>query len=148
MRESLDEPISVIWYYNAKSRHLQPHRLNWNGQEYALGKVDFWHKTRQGDLLIHHFSISGWGMHSGGAHGAAEKRSKTYTEYGARASQVATQRSAGTNSGVAGSAGEQDIGVHVPEAYFKLALNTDTLQWTLEEYMTANDMILEYGRVT
>lgn len=95
MRESLDEPVSVIWFYNAKSRTAQPYRLNWNAQEYMLGKIDFWHKTRQGDTLIHHFSI-------------------------------------------ADTAGE---------ACFKLALNTDTLQWTLEEYMTANDMILEYRRV-
>ncbi len=92
MRESLDEPVSVIWFYNAKSRSFKPHRLNWNGQEYALGKIDFWHKTKQGDLLVHHFSIA-------------------------------------------------DI---LGQAYFKLALNTDTLQWTLEEYMTASDMVVEY----
>lgn len=92
MRESLDEPVSVIWFYNAKSRNLQPHRLNWNGQEYALGKIDFWHKTKQGDLLIHHFSIA------------------------------------------------DTLG----QVYFKLALNTDTLQWTLEEYMTASDMVVKY----
>ena len=94
MRESLDEPISVIWFYNAKSRNLQPHRMNWNGQEYALGKIDFWHKTRHGDTLIHHFSI-------------ADREG---------------------------------------QAYFKLALNTDNLQWTLEEYMTAADMSIEYRR--
>jgi len=94
MRESLDEPVSIIWFYNAKSRHMQPHRMSWNGQEYALGKIDFWHKTKHGDTLIHHFSI-------------------------------------------ADTAGQ---------AYFKLALNTDTLQWVLEEYMTANDMVMEYER--
>jgi len=94
MRESLDEPISVIWFYNAGKKHIQLHRMNWNGQDYFLGKIDFWHKTKHGDTLIHHFSIAD-------AEGSA---------------------------------------------YFKLALNTDTLQWALEEYMTANDMALEYAR--
>lgn len=92
MRESLDEPVSIVWFYNAKSRSMQPHRMNWNGQEYGLGKIDFWHKTKKGDTLIHHFSI-------------ADREG---------------------------------------QAYFKLALNTDNLQWTLEEYMTAGDMVVEY----
>jgi len=92
MRESLDEPVSVVWYYHAKTKHLQPHTVSWNGQDYRLGKIDFWHKTRHGDTLIHHFSI------------------------------------ADTKG----------------QVYFKLALNTDTLQWTLEEYMTAQDMIIQY----
>lgn len=94
MRESLDEPVSVLWFYNAKLHHMQPYRMSWNNQDYVLGKIDFWHKTRHGDTLIHHFSIA------------------------------------------------DTLG----QAYFKLALNTDTLQWTLEEYMTAHDMTLEYGR--
>ncbi len=96
MRESLDEPVSVIWIYNAKSRSMQPHRMSWNGQEYQLGKIDFWHKTRHGNTLVHHFSI-------------ADREG---------------------------------------QAYFKLALNTDSLQWVLEEYMTANDMVVEYARTT
>ena len=96
MRESLDEPISVVWFYNAKSHSMQPHRMSWNGQDYLLGKIDFWHKTRQGDTLIHHFSIA------------------------------------------------DTLG----QAYFKLALDTDSLQWTIEEYMTAADMSIEYRRVT
>ena len=96
MRESLDEPVSVVWYYNARTRHMQPHMLTWNLQDYLLGKIDFHHKTKQGDTLIHHFSVSD------------------------RMGQV----------------------------YFKLALNTDTLQWTIEEYMTANDMAITYAHST
>ncbi len=57
MRESLDEPVSVVMYYNASQRHVQPYRLSWQGQDYMLGKVDFWHKTRKGDKLTHHFSM-------------------------------------------------------------------------------------------
>ena len=94
MRESLDEPVSVVWYYDAKRRAMRPHTLNWNNQDYRLGKIDFWHQTRSGRTLIHHFSIS-------------------------------------------------DVD---GRAYFKLALNTDNLQWTIEEYMSANEMVMEYRR--
>lgn len=94
MRESLDEPVSVVWYYNARTRQMQPYMLTWNNQDYHLGKIDFWHKTWDGKYRIHHFSI-------------ADK---------------------------AGS------------AYFKLALNTDTLQWVIEEYMTGHDAAITYNR--
>lgn len=94
MRSSLDEPVSVVWYYNAKARHMQPYSLSWNNQEYQLGKIDFWHKTWKGKYQIHHFSIAD------------------------KAGQV----------------------------YFKLALHTNTLNWTLEEYMTAENMELHYAR--
>lgn len=94
MRESLDEPVSVVWFYNAKNHHMQPYRLSWNNRDYVLGKIDFWHKTRSGNTLIHHFSI------------------------------------ADTDG----------------QVYFKLAFNTDNLQWTIEEYMTGQDMAVEYGR--
>lgn len=96
MRESLNEPVSVVWYYDAKRRHMQPYMLTWNNQEYQLGKIDFWHKTWSGKHQIHHFSI-------------ADKLGRVY---------------------------------------FKLALSTDNLQWTLEEYMTDQDMSVTYGRST
>ncbi len=94
MREGLNEPVSVIFYYDAVHRHVQPYQLTWQGREYRLGKVDFWHKTRRGDTLTHHFSI-------------VDK--------------------AGT-------------------AYFKLGLDSSTLHWVIEEYMTADEMEVTYGR--
>jgi hypothetical protein len=94
MRESLNEPVSVVSYYNSSSRQVQPYQLNWQGQIYKLGKIDFWHKTRRGDILIHHFSMG-------------------------------------------------DVG---GTAYFKLALDATTLHWTIEEYMTADQMEVVYER--
>jgi hypothetical protein len=94
MREGLDEPVSVVWYYDSTHRTTKPHIMNWNGQDYRLGRLDFWHKTRAGRTLIHHFSIAD-----------TEGR-----------------------------------------AYFKLALNTDSLQWTIEEYMTAGEMVSHYRK--
>lgn len=58
MRESLDEPISVVLYFDSKTNLIQPYRLSWNGRDYQLGKVDFHHETKEGMTLIHHFSLS------------------------------------------------------------------------------------------
>lgn len=94
MREGLDEPVSIVWYYNAAARHMKPHSLTWNGRDYRLGSIDFWHRTTKGKTLVHHFSVAD-------ADG---------------------------------------------QVYFKLAFDTRTLHWTLEEYMTAQDMAVRYRR--
>lgn len=84
MRESIDEPVSVVFYYDAKAHHVQPYQVTWQNQDYRLGKIDYWHKTKQGNKLIHHFSIA-------------------------------------------------DVDENM---YFKLGLDTETLHWKLEEFMT------------
>lgn len=94
MREGLDEPVSVIWYYNATKRHVQPFSLSWNNLDYRLGKVDFHHQTRRGTTLLHHFSL-------------ADAKG---------------------------------------QVYFKLQLDTDTLFWTIEEFMYAGDVTVTYGK--
>lgn len=86
MRESLDEPVQIIWHKN------QPLVMRWRGHEYRLGPVDFHHKTRIGNTLIHHFSMAD----------------------------------------------------NQKQVYVKLALNTDSLAWTIEECMYAGDMAVEY----
>lgn len=94
MRESLDEPVSVVMYYDAHKKKSRPYRMVWRGKEYALDKVDFWHMTTVGHEKIHHFSLC-------------------------------------------------DIQKTV---YVKLALKTNSLQWVLEEYMSAGDDTVQYGR--
>ncbi len=94
MRESLNEPVSVIASYNARSRHFQPHRLSWNNRDYILGKIDFYHSTRRGDKIIHHFYLS------------------------------------------------DNLG----QVYFKLAFDASNLHWSIEEYMTAGEMVAQYRR--
>lgn len=54
----MHEPVSVVWYYNARKRSHQPHVLTWENQDYYLGKIDFWHKTWDGKHQIHNFSIA------------------------------------------------------------------------------------------
>ena len=58
MRESLNEPISVISTYNASLQRFVPLQIGWSNQTYKLGKVDFYHKTRNGTTVLHHFSVA------------------------------------------------------------------------------------------
>ena len=58
MRESLNEPVSVICSYNAGLRRFSPLKLGWGKHAYKLGKVDFYHKTKNGTKVLHHFSVA------------------------------------------------------------------------------------------
>ena len=58
MRESLDEPVSVICTYNASLKRFMPLQIGWANDTYKLGKVDFYHKTKTGNKVLHHFSVT------------------------------------------------------------------------------------------
>ena len=93
MRESLDEPVSVLFYYDAKKNQLKPHALKWNGRDFRLGPIDFHHITKKGARTIHHFSMT-------------------------------------------------DVD---ESAYFKIALDTSDLRWSIEEYMYGGDASVHYA---
>lgn len=57
MREGLDEAVSVLSGYN-KAGKFRPLIVTWNGMDYRLGKVDFYHKTKAGTTALHHFSVA------------------------------------------------------------------------------------------
>jgi len=58
MRNGLDEPVSVLAGYSQKDKAFRPLILTWDGIDYRLGKVDFYHKTKQGATILHHFSLA------------------------------------------------------------------------------------------
>lgn len=58
MRESLNEPVSVICSFNASSGQFTLHSLGWANETYKLGKPDFYHKTKHGLVTIHHYSVA------------------------------------------------------------------------------------------
>lgn len=58
MRESLNEPVSVICSYNSTSQQFSIHSLSWSNDTYKLGKPDFYHKTKNGLVTTHHFSVA------------------------------------------------------------------------------------------
>lgn len=58
MRESLNEPVSVIATYNASLKRFTPLQVGWANETYRLGRIDFYHKTKSGTKILHHFSVS------------------------------------------------------------------------------------------
>lgn len=58
MRESLNEPVSVICTYNSSLRRFIPLQISWANDTYKLGKIDFYHKTKNGNKVLHHFSMA------------------------------------------------------------------------------------------
>ena len=58
MREGLDEPVSVICTYNASLQRFMPLQIGWANDTYKLGKVDYYHKTKSGTKVLHHFSVT------------------------------------------------------------------------------------------
>ena len=58
MRESLNEPVSVICTYNSSLQRFTPLQIGWANDTYKLGKIDFYHKTKNGSKVLHHFSMA------------------------------------------------------------------------------------------
>ena len=58
MREGLNEPVNVLAIYSHKTKDFRPLFLTWQGVDYRLGQVDFYHKTKQGTTVLHHFSLA------------------------------------------------------------------------------------------
>lgn len=58
MREGLHEPVSVLSGYSQKHKIFKPLIVTWNGVDYTLGKIDFYHKTKRGFTIQHHFSLA------------------------------------------------------------------------------------------
>ena len=58
MRPGLNEDVSVLSIYSKKHKVFKPAILTWDGIDYRLGKIDFYHKTKKGATTLHHFSLS------------------------------------------------------------------------------------------
>ena len=58
MRPGLHEPVSVLAGYSEKDKQFKPLIVTWGGRDYRLGKIDFYHKTKQGLATLHHYSLS------------------------------------------------------------------------------------------
>ena len=57
MRESIDQEVSVVIYYDAKHKLARPHLVRWQNRDYRLGKLGYHHSVRDGATLHHIFEI-------------------------------------------------------------------------------------------
>lgn len=55
--------VDVLFSFNGKDQYARPVRLTWEGEDYALGGVQFWYAEHRGQTLVHHYRV---GDESGG----------------------------------------------------------------------------------
>jgi hypothetical protein len=53
----LNQPVSVITKYSHKSKHFLPMYIYWKDEVYKMTKFGYHHTFKQGDVLIHIFSV-------------------------------------------------------------------------------------------
>lgn len=58
VREIIDEKVAVITVYDRNNGLTMPVKMKWQGRVYPLRKLGYHHKTKQGQTLIHIYSVS------------------------------------------------------------------------------------------
>lgn len=58
MHEYVQSRVSVLFFYDGEEDFARPVRLLWQGREFELGTVKFWHTTHHGERLDHHYTVS------------------------------------------------------------------------------------------
>ncbi len=57
MRETINEEVGVVMYYNASKRLALPHLIQWQNKNYQVGKIGYHHSVREGTTLHHIFEL-------------------------------------------------------------------------------------------
>ncbi len=57
MRETINQEVSVVWYYNARLRQALPYLIMWQNRQYVVGKIGYQHSVRDGATLHHIFEF-------------------------------------------------------------------------------------------
>lgn len=58
MHETINEKVSVITLYDRNKGIVQPIRVRWQGRIFDVKKIGYHHKTREGRIIIHVFSVA------------------------------------------------------------------------------------------
>jgi hypothetical protein len=53
----IDELVSVAWYFDAKKKKSVLLKVVWGGRVYKIEKLGLYHTFRNGNALIHVFSV-------------------------------------------------------------------------------------------
>ena len=57
MKVKINKEVSVIGYYSVKFKKFVPHLLHWQGRDYRLGQVDYYHSYMKGRERQHIFEL-------------------------------------------------------------------------------------------
>lgn len=58
MNELIHEKVSVILSYNRETGVIIPKKMRWNGRDYIIEQLTYYHRVRQGRTLLHIFHVS------------------------------------------------------------------------------------------
>lgn len=58
MTELINEKVSVISSYNRETGIVSPKKIRWQGREYIVEKLTYYHRVKQGRTLLHIFHVS------------------------------------------------------------------------------------------
>jgi len=57
MREKINEEVSIVSYYSSNHKKTVPHLLHWQGKDYSLGQIDYYHTYMEGKDRQHIFEL-------------------------------------------------------------------------------------------
>ncbi len=57
MREKVESEVTVVSYYSSKRKKTVPYLLHWQGKDYMLGKVSYYHSFMEGRDKQHIFEL-------------------------------------------------------------------------------------------
>lgn len=58
MNELINEKISVITSYNRETGVVMPKKIRWQGRDYLINKLTYYHRARMGRVLLHIFHVT------------------------------------------------------------------------------------------
>ncbi len=58
VNELINEKVSVITSYNRETGVVMPRKIRWQGRDYLIKKLTYYHRTRLGRTLLHIFHVT------------------------------------------------------------------------------------------
>ncbi len=57
MKAKINEEISVVMYFSAKKKVVQPYLLNWQNRDYQVGEIGYYHSYMEGRDRQHIYEL-------------------------------------------------------------------------------------------
>ena len=58
MHELINEKVNVVSSYNREKGLVTPRKIHWQGKDYLINKLTYYHRIHQGRLLLHIFHVT------------------------------------------------------------------------------------------
>ncbi len=58
MYELINEKVSVIAVYSREEGRVMPRKIRWQGRDYLIKRLTYYHRIRHGRLLLHIFHVT------------------------------------------------------------------------------------------